>query len=307
MSRVHDGGNREPEVPLNGIRTFVYAARRMSFTTAARDLGVTQGAVSRAIQSLESALGTVLFDRSSRTIELTAAGHDYFVRVAGAMDMLTAASRSIVQDRDGVLSVDVLPTFALRWLIPRLGSFTALHPEVQVDAIIGDGPVNFAISSADIAVRYGTGPWPGAEASLLMQEEVGVFAAPSLVHAAPPLSTPKDLTTRRLLVLTTRPGAWQEYFAAYGVVPPDPFPTSGLEHFFMIIGAAVAGMGYALLPRFLAREEVEAGKLVQVLPQTFRPQGAYYVLHALGRGEQHKVREFKDWLVAETRAFAREA
>jgi LysR family glycine cleavage system transcriptional activator len=131
-----------------------------------------------------------------------------------------------------------------------------------------------------------------------MKEEMGVFCAPALPRQAP-LASPADLRSHKLLLHTTRPEAWPDYFGAHGMAPPDTGQSPGFEHFFMIAEAAALGMGVALLPLFLVREEVSAGRLVQPFPQTLRPAKAYYLLHAPGRGRSRKIGLFKDWLIAE--------
>ncbi|WP_207476170.1 transcriptional regulator GcvA [Arenibaculum pallidiluteum] len=284
---------------LNGIRSFVAAARHLSFTAAARELNVTQGAVSRSVQALEAELGVPLFRRVGRAIELTPAGAIFYPQVAEAMGRIAAASQSLRRlEEGGVLSISLLPTFALRWLVPRLHRFQQRHPDILVDVSTSEHVVDFASESIDLALRYGTGQWPGAEATLFMREEMGVFCAPGVPQQIP-LNVPADLRAHRLLVHTSRSEAWAEFFATHGVVAPDNVPSPGFEHFFMIAEAAALGMGVALLPVFLVREEVARGRLVQPFPQVLRPAKAYYLLHGPGRIRSRKIRLFKEWLLEE--------
>lgn len=295
MSLAHEYGLPS----LSGVRSFAAAGRYLNLTAAAAELGVTQGAVSRAVQALEAELGVALFRRVGRGIELTPAGAAYHARVADALAQISAATRALRRpERDGVLSLSVLPTFALRWLVPRLPRFHARHPDIQVDLSASEAPIDFGTDPVDLALRNGTGSWPGAEATLLTDETVGVFCAPGLLRRAE-IATPADLRDHRLLVHTTRPTAWADYFATLGLGPPDVSGFPGFEHFFMLAEAAAAGMGLALLPLFLARADVAAGRLVQPIGHTMRPASAYYLLHAPGQGRLRKIRLFRDWLVAE--------
>ncbi|WP_051247666.1 transcriptional regulator GcvA [Inquilinus limosus] len=302
MSWAH--GYRRPAADrlpsLSGIRSFAAAGRHLNLTAAAEELGVTQGAVSRAVQALEAELGMPLFRRAGRGIELTPAGAAYHARVTDALAQIAAATRALRRpEREGILSLSVLPTFALRWLVPRLPRFHVRHPDIQVDLSASEETVDFGADPIDLALRNGTGSWPGAEATLLMNETVGVFCAPELLRRRGAIAGPADLRDHRLLVHTTRPAAWAEYFASLGLAPPDVSGSPGFEHFFMLAEAAAAGMGLALLPLFLTRGDVAAGRLVQPLDHTMRPATAYYLLHAPGQGSIRKIRLFRDWLIAE--------
>ncbi|KGM32982.1 transcriptional regulator [Inquilinus limosus MP06] len=282
---------------LNGVRSFAAAGRHLNLTAAAQELGVTQGAVSRAVQALEVELGTPLFRRIGRGIELTPAGAAYHARVTDALAQIAAATRALRRpEREGILSLSVLPTFALRWLVPRLPRFHERHPDIQVDLSASEELIDFGADPVDLALRNGTGGWPGAEATLLMNETVGVFCAPDLQRR---IAAPADLRHHRLLVHTTRSAAWADYFASLGLGPPEVSGFPGFEHFFMLAEAAAAGMGLALLPLFLARADVAAGRLVQPLGHTMRPASAYYLLHAPGQGSLRKIRLFRQWLQAE--------
>lgn len=291
---------------LKAIRCFEVAARHGSFTLAAAELHVTQGAVSRLIQSLEEDLGTPLFDRQGRTLRLTATGEAYAQQVRGALEQIAAASRAVRRTHDsGLVRVNVLPTFALRWLVPRLHRFRARSPDILVDVTSSEAVIDFRTDPVDVAVRNGLAPWPTATAHRLMEEDVGLFCAPALAAALPLTGGPEDLPTllaQPLLYHSTRPDGWAEFCAATGQPTPDLTHAPAFEHFFMIIEAAAAGMGIGLLPLFLARAEVSAGRLVQPVPHTARRTKAYYLLHAPGAGHSGPVRAFCDWLREEVAA-----
>lgn len=298
MQMTIPGDRRLPS--LNAVRSFDAAARHLSFTHAARELCVTQGAVSRMVQALESELGVALFRRIGRHLELTSAGAAYHPHICEALDRIGDATRFIKRmDGGGVLSISVLPTFAMRWLVPRLSRFQQRHPDILVDITTHERLVNFSTEPIDIGIRYGLGQWANTEATLLMPEDVAVFCSPALLERGPPLRAPADLVQHRLLQHTTRAGAWQRYFATYGLPPPDISQSPGFEHFFMVMEAAAAGMGVALLPLFLAADELASGRLVQAYDQTLRNEQAYFIAHAPGAGRTRKLRFFKEWLLEE--------
>ena len=287
---------------LNAVRSFDAAARHLSFTLAARELCVTQGAVSRMVQALESELGVALFLRAGRHLELTAAGTAYHPQIREALDHIGAATRFVKRmDGGGMLSISVLPTFAMRWLVPRLPVFQQRHPDILVDISTHERLINFMVEPIDIGIRYGLGQWSNTEATLLMHEHVGVYCAPAVLQRGPPLRSPADLARHGLLQHTTRPDAWQRYFADCGLPPPDMRQSPGFEHFFMIIEAAAAGMGMALLPQFLAADELASGRLAPAVDHMLRNDRAYFIAHAPGAGRTRKVRLFKEWLLEESR------
>jgi LysR family glycine cleavage system transcriptional activator len=283
---------------LHAIRTFASAGRHLSFTAAAAELNVTQGAVSRLVQSLERDLGVALFERHGRSIELTATGAAYHRRITAALSEIEAAT-DVVRPRGpgSRLQINVLPTLALRWLVPGLADFQARHPDVHVEVTAGDGPADFAALGCDMAIRFGMPPFPGLEASLLMAEEVGVVCAPDYLRHASPIADPADLPAQRLLRHTTRPDAWEVFLGSFGVAAPDLSRAQGFEHFFMLGEAAAAGMGIALMPLFLVQEDLASGRLVQPIPQRFRPEGAYYLLHRTGALRERYLQLFKFWLI----------
>ena len=282
---------------LNAVRSFAAAGRLLSFTAAARELNVTQGAISRMVQALEIELGVQLFERHGRSISLTAAGTAYHREISDALARIAAASRSARGfERAGILSLSVLPTLAMRWLVPRLQAFQRAHPDIQVDLTAGDGPIDFATDPVDMAIRHGAPPWPGTTAERMMAEEVGVVCAPHLPGART-LAGPADLVGRPLLQHTTRADGWRRYFEHFGQTAPDLSQVPGFEHLFMLAEAAASGMGMALMPLFLARTELATGRLIRPIAETMRSGEAYYILHRPGAERSRKVRIFKTWLL----------
>lgn len=281
---------------LSTLRTFEGVARLRSMSRAAAELGVTQGAVSRAIQSLEAELGSILFRRSRPYLELTKAGELLYVDVRAGFKSLHAGVRRVQTLNDaGRLAIDVLPTFAIRFLIPRLPRLSQRHPVVEVDLTVSERTIDFEVDPVDLAIRYGReNQWPGAASVHLMQEELVLVAAPRLLGEAGHFE-PAQLQASSLLRHTTRRDAWAEFLAASGLPPMEPSGL-GLEHFFMVIEAAVAGMGFALLPRFMIQRELGDGSLaVAPLPALLRPQG-YHLLYQEGRRFEGRIALVAQWL-----------
>ncbi|WP_171060560.1 LysR substrate-binding domain-containing protein [Poseidonocella sp. HB161398] len=300
---------------LNALRVFEAAARHMSFTEAAAELHVTQGAVSRQVKALEEELGTALFIRHIRRLELTRDGETLYPGLRSALDELSRSVARVDQRQtSGVITVSVLPTLAMNWLMPRLDDFVRQHPEIEVRIVTTIGAVDFAREDVDLAIRVGT---PGAEApeggapridlrmtqdwenlrsEKLMEDELVPLAAPGLLREGPAIREPADVLAYPLLHLGTRIHAWPDWFRAMGIeieVSPEE-PQFG--HFFMELAAARRGDGIAIAPSVLVEEDLATGRLVPALRRSVRSAGAY---HVLGRDHQWslpKVRSFRKWL-----------
>ena len=285
---------------LNAIQSFAVAAKHLSFTAAAQELYVSQGAVSRMVRQLERETGVQLFRRVGRTLELTSQGAAYYAEVSAALERMTKATRTLRGlDRGNILSIAVLPTFALKRLVPKLSHFHERHADILVDIITQDGPPAFAEGGVDINICYGSGKWPNVETTLLFPEELGVYCSPQLFAHYPGVGSPNDLQHVPLLIHSTRPDAWNAYFAGYQIPAIDLQHYQRFEHFFMLVEAAAAGLGVALLPTFFAHDEVLAGRLIQVLPDMMHPREAYYIAHAAGAGSVRKIQLFKKWALEE--------
>ncbi len=267
---------------------------------AAAELGVTQSAVSRSIHILEEALETALFRRSRPLLSLTEAGELLYGDVRLAFDRLgSGIGRVRALQTSGRLIVDVLPTFAIRFLIPRLGTLRQASPRLEVDLTISESRVDFATDSIDVAIRYGLEhQWPNARATRLMGEEMVLVCAPTLRRLYDEDLDPGSLSPGMLLRHTTRIDAWDEWFAAAGAELVKPSGL-GLEHYIMVIEAAVAGLGFALLPRFMAQRELTDGSLVVASMPILRRRQGYYLLCAEERHRDERVVAFETWLRGE--------
>lgn len=264
---------------LLALRCFEAAARLEHFSRAAAELHLTHGAVSRAVRLLEDDLGVALFERRSRRVHLTDAGRTLARAVSdglGQMRHAVATLRtSARQQRRWVLSCE--PTLLMRWLIPRWPQFQALHPDINVHLVAGGGPFSFA-GGIDLAIRRDDFPWPeGYHAEPLFAEKVGPVCRPDKVadwFSAKKAGTELKAGAPRLHT-RTRPGAWREWAVAAGQPLPDA-PGQTFEHFYFSLQAAVAGLGVAIGPWHLVRDDLDSGVLAA--PLGFTPDGSHYCL-----------------------------
>src|SRR5579872_6425466 len=293
--------------PLNALRAFEAAARHLNFSRAADELSVTPGAVSQQIQNLEDYVGVALFKRTPKGLLLTdpaqialPALREAFDRLAEAASMLTAA----VDGRR--LTVSAPPSFASKWLLPRLGDFETAHPEVDVWVSAGMELTDFASGEVDLAVRYGAGRYPGLEVSRLMQETVLPVASPDLL-AQHPLDSPADLANH-VLLHDGSPDAdescpdWTMWLAARGVRGVDGARGPRFNQSSLVIEAAVNGRGVALAKQTLAQDDIDAGRLVQPFEDATAVDFAYYLVHPRAKGRLPQVKAFNAWIAAEAAA-----
>ncbi|HEV7715304.1 MAG TPA: transcriptional regulator GcvA [Steroidobacteraceae bacterium] len=284
---------------MSSLRAFEAAARHLSFSRAAEELSLTQSAISRQMRTLETLLRVKLFHRMRQRLTLTEAGIAYLPQVLDCLSRLEAATLELIshQGAGGVLNLAILPTFGTRWLIPRMGSFARAHPHVTVNFSTRAVMFDFATERLDAAIHFGDVGWPGVVSHRLMGEDVVLVCAPSLVRKR--LRSLKDLAHHTLLQHTTRPYAWQEWFAAVGVQDINPLKGPRFEHFSMVIQAAVAGLGVAVIPEFLVPRELADGELVMPFVHPVRSAQAYYLVHPEEKRDLPALRAFREWLLAE--------
>lgn len=289
--------------PLNAVRAFEAAARHLSFTRAAGELNVTQAAVSHQIKGLEDQLGVRLFRRAGRQLLLTDEGQTLFPAVRDALDGLNAAfARLKRHDAEGILSVTTLPSFATRWLVPKLKAFRALHPEIDVRLSATVEAVDLVAAGIDIGVRYGPGRWPGLMAWRLMDEDMYPVCAPALLDGPQPLRTPQDLARHTLL--QDQGMDWDVWLAAAGVRGVDPDKGPGFMDSSHALSAALDGQGVLLGRSVLVKDELAAGRLVKPFDISIASAYAYWIICPKADANRLKVKLFRDWLLAEAGAEA---
>lgn len=285
----------------SALCAFDAVARLGSFTAAAKELSLTQGAISRHIHHLEQQLGIALLERTSRSVSLTADGMAYAQDIAEALRIIRAASlRTITNRHRGTLNLAMLPTFGTRWLMPRIPKFVAAHPEIVLNFATRIGHFDFEREQIDAAIHIGQPDWPGAVSTFLMPEQVAPICSQAYLNGQS-IRVPDDLARCSLLHMKSRPGAWNRWFAAQGLEPPD---TTGMqfEQFSTVSQACIAGLGVALLPLFLIASELENRQLVMALNIPVESPSAYYFVTPKRRDSYAPVMLFRNWLIAEINA-----
>jgi DNA-binding transcriptional LysR family regulator len=280
------------------LSAFEAAARTGSVTAAANELGLTQSAVSRQISALEGQLGVALFLRERQTIRLTLAGDTYAREVREALRRISDASLSLrANPSGGTLNLAVLPFFGTRWLMPRLGRFLDANPGVVVNLITRLEPFDFRFDALDAAIHFGAARWPGATLTFLRDEEVIAACSPAFRDRFG-ITTAADLMRAPLLHLSSRPDAW-ELFLIKNDVAFDALHGMLFDQFMTMVEAANAGLGAALLPRFLVSRELEEGLLVEAVPSRAMATGQYHLAYPPDRASYPPLAAFRDWIVLE--------
>jgi len=295
------------------LRTFEAAARHLNFTRAADEVGLTPAAVSYQIKDIEDQLGVVLFTRTSRSIQLTAAGAVLFEATADALDTLQrAAGRARRLTRSAAhLRVSLSPRFATNWLLPRLPRFRAAHPEVELTFDISDTLRDFEADDIDVAIRFGTGRYEGARSNRLFELLIVPVCSPKLIETGPPLNEPRDLVRHNHTLCyvdwktdtMTWPN-WRMWMAAAGV-SDEGFDDSRCVAFSdsgYVVQAVIEGGAVGLADLDMIAADLAQGRLVRLFDVgvSMAPTYAYHLVYPEGSGEDARVVAFREWLLAET-------
>ncbi len=288
-------------IPLPLLHTFVVAARCTSMKAAARHLGVTPGAISQRVRTLEDWAGQRLFTRGRSGITLTGAGRKLFAKIDEPFRTIESAQKH--SPRPGLakrLVVNAAPSFAATWLVPRLGSrlgsFAVAHPDIEIVVESDIRLIDLRNEPVDLGIRHGFGTYPGLKSIWLMAPRLAVIASPQLVHAGPPIRKPADCLQYPLLQDSGR-NDWPLWFAAHGVDAPNADRGPAFSDDYLLVRAAAAGQGLALVREIYVNEEVAAGRLVRC-PTEF----AYYLVGTRAGFAKPAARRFADWLVRESHA-----
>jgi LysR family transcriptional regulator, glycine cleavage system transcriptional activator len=286
--------------PLPALMALEAVDRLGTASAAAVELSLTQGAVSRALQTLEAQLGLPLLTRERQRLQLTPAAKDYVTEVRKALNLLASASITLrANPTGGSLNLAILPAFGMHWLAPRLARFAQTHPEVTVNLSTRLKPFDFAGTPFDAAIHYGRQDasgqdWPGADSQKLMDEEVIAVAAPG--HPSP--RDAKDILSHPLLQLESRPGDWGRWLAHHGA--PGLRPTGMMfDQFATLTQAAIHGLGAALIPTFLIRRDLAEGRLIPLFGGPVAALGSYYLVWPRHGPDRAPLRSFRDWLAEE--------
>ncbi len=286
--------------PLNAVRAFEAAARHLSFTKAAKELHVTQAAISHQVKALEAYLGLQLFRRLNRALVLTEEGQTYLPPVKRIFDHLYDATRRLTENEArGKLTVSVIPSLAARWLVPRLGRFREAQPDIDVRVAPSGHLVDFAREDVDLGIRYGRGRYPGLRVERLMTEDILPVCSPALLEGSRPLKRPSDLRHHTLLHDEGH-AEWRTWLLAAGVDDVDATRGTVFTDSGMLIQAAAAGQGVALARGALAADDLASGRLVRPFDFNLPAEFAYYIVCPEATADQPKVVAFREWLLQES-------
>jgi LysR family glycine cleavage system transcriptional activator len=282
---------------LNALKAFEAAARHESFTVAAEELFVTHAAISRHIRELEEALGTDLFIRTGRGVKLTDSGRRFGAILTPLFDRMAEAVReTAAQGKVRTLQVSVEPSIASRWLVPRLGRFNALHPDIELSIDASSRLVDFRAGEADLGLRYGPGQWSDVEATKLCDQLIFPVCSPRLIVGRSNL-TPADLKNFNLLH-EERKQWWADWLARAGVRDVQDWRGSIFQN-HLAIEAAEAGQGFALADQILVTDALLEGRLAKPFDVEVQDQWTYFIVRAKGSKETAPARAFREWLLSE--------
>lgn len=293
-------------LPLLALRAFAEVGRHGSVKAGAAVLGVTPGAVSQQIKLLEVRLGVLLFERRNREIRLTPSGRHLLAPVAEAFERIEEAVdafESRYRRRRQALTVSTVSSFAATWLVPRLGRFTARHPGIELRLRTGGEltPIGHGPGAVDVAIRHGLGEYAGLESARLLQPRLVPVGSPALLASGAPIRTPADCL-RYPLLQDTDGADWTLWLRALGAADPDKRATRGpsFADDHLLIRAAMAGQGLALVRDTYAAGEIAAGRLEVALDAPWPMQFAYYVVTRPGAAARASpIAAFRDWVLGE--------
>lgn len=287
---------------LSALRAFEAAARLESFSRAAEELFVTHGAISHQIRALEQELGTQLFARNGKRISLTAAGRQYAVSIRAALGDIAQATRKLQAGTrsERRLVLTTMPSFASRWLTPRIGRFIDRHPELEVELRCSAELIDFERDDVDIALRMGKGNWPGLHIEKVLEDVFFPGCAPTYNSGHLPQSAAE---LRHSTLLRSEGEPWSPWFAAAGFDIPEPTQGMMYQDSGMLSQAAIVGQGVALVRRSLAVGDIMAGRLVRLSDVDTPCEWDYYFVCPPGVLETQRVQAFRTWFLEEMAAF----
>ncbi len=297
--------------PLKAVHYFESAARLQSFTKAAQELNVTHSAISHQIKALEDWLGQALFERRSRQVRLTDAGQRFVGPVRDAFTLLSVAAQEAAKyNKARPLTVTCLPSVAAKWLVPRLQSFRARHPDINVRISATNTVERIGEGDIDLGIRYGRGNWPGLDVESLQANEVFPVCAPGLLDPARPIRSPRDVVQYPLLTDTdwVRSGydEWRDWLAAAGAGDVELRSDISLSASNLQIQAAIDGLGIAMGNRILAGDDLKHGRLIRPIDFSVSLDSGYWVVYGKNALKQPKIKAFRDWLFDEVKEYLEE-
>jgi len=280
---------------LNALRAFEVATRHLNFRLAAEELRVTQGAVAQQVRALEAELGLKLFERQPRTLALTEAGRGYVAHVRRAFELIAEATRTLRPEPQHI-TISVTPTFASKWLIPRLPDFTAAHPAIDLRIVASDRISNFQTDAVDLAVRLGRPPFgPGLSTELLFEQRLVAVASPLLIEK---LGRPDNAQTlARYPLLHDAHDLWPRYLElAFPGGAPAAAKHIRFNQTSLAIEAAIAGQGLALASLLFVEEDIASGRLARPIAAVLGPGSDFYTVCPRKPRHPEPVASVRQWL-----------
>lgn len=298
-------GRRIP--PLNPLRVFEVVARTQNLTSAARELHVSQSAVSRQIQVLETYLGVDLLRRERHGVVLTKQGRTYADQVAPAFQAISSATEKLVKvTSQGSLRIRTYTTFAAKWLIPRLPEFQKRHPEIEVRITNAVPDVDFDRDAVDLAIQFGEGEWPRAKSELLFHDVIEPVCSPEYLKRETKRAGTEALLRKRLLVSQYRRSDWDDWLVANNLQDQaEHAERMSFSSSILTWQAAVDGLGVAIGQTALLMPEFETGLLVRPFHRPLRRAKAYYLVRPQVQRDSKKVTAFRDWLLESAQSAGR--
>ena len=293
--------------PLNSLRAFEAAARHLSFQNAAEELSVTPGAISQQIKKLEDILQTPLFHRDSRAVTLTEAGRVLRPDLSRGFESLDDAVQQLKQSAEHQhITVSMTPSFAAKWLVPRLEKWTAQQPDVDVRISASLGLANFGPDGVDLGVRFGSGNYDGLTSALLLKESFVVVCSPIFIDGSKQIKTPEDLHDHTLIHVSGPQGTpgtdWQEWLKSAGVDGIDTSRGLVFDDTAVAILAAIGGQGVLLSRRALVEDDIAAGRLALPFDLDLPLEFAWRIVAPEGKLKRPEVSAFRDWLLSEAQS-----
>jgi len=299
--------------PLSAVRAFEAAGRHLSFTRAAEELNVTQGAISRHVKALEGYLKQPLFERLTRRIDFTSFGRRYFAAISAGLDVIEQAVPA--SSDKTILKMSITQSMGTLWVLPRLSTFTDANQDIEVIVDLSIQPVDFERGDVDLAIRLGRLPgthtepmqpviphmmvknWNGVVADHIFDEVLTPVLSKKLLKNRGRLIQPRDLLRHPLIHVTLRAGAWQDWFRANGVTRLPKVEMIECGHFFMALEAARKQRGVALIPTIYL-EDLDDHALVCPFKSTLKSGGGYYLLYRERDADSHKIQRFRNWILS---------
>lgn len=286
--------------PFAALRAFEAAARLESFKSAADDICLSASAISHQVRSLEEFLGVQLFHRERGKPQLTAAGASYLESIQDIFNRLDLASSAITaRSKRRSLVVNLYPSLASCWLLSRLPAFQAGNPDVDIKFLSSMTPLGFGGEDIDVAIRYGTGEWPGMRSDFLCHDDLFLVCGRQLLDSLPPLDRLEDLATQTFLYCSHDLNEWSQWFEFAGYQTPQIRRRMDFDSRALVLEAVASGMGIAIGRQPYVANLLASGRLCAPYPMRLRTGMGYYLVYPEHHGSYENVQKFCTWLLEE--------